>query len=269
MREKRLLVTAHTGCGEAPANTWASLIEAAATGADVAEVDIRVTCKDEPVLLHDHSLLLELYDARELNRMPARARLGPPHREHGLVLLADVLEEAKRRSLMLNLDIKNGESVNPTLRLVKELHAEQLVFVTGCTEGIEVETEGMSLLLNAPEIADAAANATGAASGAASGAANANGAGNDAANAAAEEAFIRSFCERAKRQGYRGVNVPYERCSPGFVACAHALGLIVSVYTVDDADAMRSLMEMKVDSMTTMRPEQLLRLRKVDEWHEA
>lgn len=255
MKEKRLLVTAHTGCGEAPANTWASLIEAAATGADVAEVDIRVTCKDEPVLLHDHSLLLELYDARELNRMPARARLGPPHREHGLVLLADVLEEAKRRGLMLNLDIKNAESVNPTLRLVKELHAEQLVFVTGCTEGIEVDTEGISLLLNVPESVDAAPNATGAVPG--------------AVNAAAEEAFIRSFCERAKRQGYRGVNVPYERCSPGFVACAHALGLIVSVYTVDDADAMRSLMEMKVDSMTTKRPEQLLRLRKVDEWHEA
>ncbi|TDL57910.1 glycerophosphodiester phosphodiesterase [Paenibacillus dendritiformis] len=265
MREKRLLVTAHTGCGEAPANTWASLIEAAATGADVAEVDIRVTCKDEPVLLHDHSLLLELYDARELNRMPARARLGPPHREHGLVLLADVLEEAKRRSLMLNLDIKNAESVNPTLRLVKELQAERLVFVTGCTEGIEVDTEGIALLLNVPESADAPPNATGAVPGAV----NATGAASGAANAAAEEAFIRSFCERAKRQGYRGVNVPYERCSPDFVACAHALGLIISVYTVDDADAMRSLMEMKVDSMTTMRPEQLLRLRKVDEWHEA
>ncbi|RJG19053.1 glycerophosphodiester phosphodiesterase [Paenibacillus thiaminolyticus] len=260
-RETRLLVTAHTGCGEAPANTWASLMEAAATGADVAELDIRVTCKDEPVLLHDHSLLLELYDARELNRMAARARLGPPHREHGLVLLADVLEEAKRRGLMLNLDIKNGESVNPTLRLVKELQAERLVFVTGCTEGIEVDTEGMSLLLNVPESADAASNkgATGAV----------DAAQNAAVNTAAEDAFIRSVCQRAKRQGYRGVNVPYERCSPDFVACAHALGLIVSVYTVDDADAMRSLMEMKVDSITTKRPEQLLRLRKVDERHEA
>lgn len=265
MRGKRLLVTAHTGCGEAPANTWASFMEAAATGADVAEVDIRVTCKDEPVLLHDHSLLLELYDARELNRMPARGRLGPPHREHGLVLLADVLEEAKRRGLMLNLDIKNAESVNPTLRLVKRLQAERLVFVTGCTEGIDADAEGISLLLNAPESADAAANGTGAASGAA----NANGAGNDAANAAAEEAFIRSFCQRAKREGYRGVNVPYQRCSPGLVASAHSLGLIVSVYTVDDADAMRSLIEMKVDSMTTKRPEQLLRLRKVDERHEG
>lgn len=264
-RETRLLVTAHTGCGEAPANTWASWMEAAATGADVAELDIRVTCKDEPVLIHDHSLLLELYDARELNRMPARARLGPPHREHGLVLLADVLEEAKRRGLMLNLDIKNGESVNPTLRLVKELQAERLVFVTGCTEGIEVDTKGMSLLLNVPESTDAASNAG--AAGAVDAAQNA--AQNAAGNTAAEAAFIRSVCERAKRQGYRGVNVPYERCSPGFVACAHALGLIVSVYTVDDADAMRSLMEMKVDSITTKRPEQLLRLRKVDERHEA
>lgn len=186
-RETRLLVTAHTGSGEAPANTWASWMEAAATGADVAELDIRVTCKDEPVLIHDHSLLLELYDARELNRMPARARLGPPHREHGLVLLADVLDEAKRRGLMLNLDIKNGESVNPTLRLVKELQAERLVFVTGCTEGIEVDTEGMSLLLNVPESADAASNedATGAV----------DAAQNAAGNTAAEAAFIR--CLRA------------------------------------------------------------------------
>ncbi|MCY9517494.1 glycerophosphodiester phosphodiesterase [Paenibacillus apiarius] len=240
-REERLLVTAHTGCGEAPANTWASFMEVAAMGADVAELDIRITCEEEPVLLHDHSLLLELYDARQLNRMPARARLGPPHREHGLVLLADVVEEAKRRGMKLNLDIKNGESVNPTLRLVKELQAERLVFVTGCTEGIEVDTEGISLLLNAPETADAASDG----------------------------AFIGRFCERAKQQGYRGINLYYEMCSPAFVKCAHSLDLMVSVYTVDEAVTMRSLMEMGADSITTMMPEQLLRLRRVDERHEA
>ena len=242
-REERPLVTAHTGCGEAPANTWASFMEVVAMRADIAELDIRITCKEEPVLLHDHSLLLELYDARQLNRMPARARLGPPHREHGLVLLADVIEEAKRRGMKLNLDIKNAESVNPTLRIVKALHAEGLVYVTGCTEGIQVDTEGMSLLLNAPESTDE--------------------------DAGTDEAFIQRICEEAKQQGYRGVNLHYSMCSPTFVECAHSLDLMVSVYTVDEAVMMRSLMDMRVDSITTMMPEQLMRLRKVDEQHEA
>jgi len=232
----RPFITAHTGSGRAPANTWASFMEACALKVDIAEMDIRVTCKQEPVLMHDHSILLEQYGVDELNRMPLRSQLGDPYIENELVKLEDVLRVALYRGMQVNLDIKNEEAVNPTLQLVKALGAEQLTFVTGCTEGILVDTTGISLLRNAPMsmILDDKEDLE----------------------------KIGQFCEQASRDGYRGVNLHVEMVTKAFVDIAHANDLIVSVYTVDDPDSMKQLIDLQVDSITTMKPEMLLQLRK-------
>ncbi|CAM4514063.1 hypothetical protein [Paenibacillus endophyticus] len=48
---KYTLVTAHTGFGHAPDNTWNSFMEAIQHQADIAEVDVRVMGKGELILL--------------------------------------------------------------------------------------------------------------------------------------------------------------------------------------------------------------------------
>jgi len=231
----RPFITAHTGFGRAPANTWASFMEACVLGVDIAEMDIRVTYKQEPVLMHDHSILLEQYGADELNRLPLRSRLGVPYSDNELVKLEDVLRIALYRGMKLNLDIKNGEAVNPTLQLVKALGAEHLTYVTGCTEGILVDTMGISLLRNAPM--------------------------SMILDDQEDREKIQQFCELASQAGYCGVNLHVEMVSKTFVDLAHAHDLFVSVYTVDDLDRMKQLIDLEVDSITTMKPERLLRLR--------
>lgn len=231
----RPLITAHTGSGQAPANTWSSFLEACDARADVAEVDIRVTKKQEPILMHDHSPLLEQYGVDELNQLPLRAQLGDIYVEHELVKLEELLQEAIRRQIKLNLDIKNGEAVNPTLKLVKAARAEHLIYVTGCTEGIEVEASGMALLLNAPMsmiIKDGTRHDQ-----------------------------IDGFCQQAQQEGYAGVNLHEAMVTPAFVDIAHAHNLFVSVYTVNEPQRMKELIEMKVDSITTMKPELLHRMK--------
>lgn len=229
------LVTAHTGSGLAPANTWPSFMEACSIQTDIAEMDIRVTCKQEPILLHDHSILLDQHGLDELQQLPLRARLGALYTEYELVKLEDVLHEALRRGMRLNLDIKNGQAVNPTLSLVKAVGAEHLVYITGSTEGIEVDATGISLLLNAPM--------------------------SMIMGAWVDQGEIKSFCKQAREAGYCGINLHEAMVTPSFVEIAHAYNLFVSVYTVNEEGRMRQLMALHVDSITTMKPALLQQLK--------
>lgn len=53
--------------------------------------------------------------------------------------------------------------------------------------------------------------------------------------------------------------INHHRCSPGIIAQAHALGLIVSTWTVNDVNAARRLQQWGVDSLITDVPSTLLK----------
>jgi len=227
----RTMITAHTGFGTAPDNTWSSFIEAIEMKVDIAEVDVRVTGKGEPVLLHDHSPLLTQYSYAELNRKEIRTELSPIYHEHELVSLAEVLDEAKRSGIKLNLDLKSGDSVNPALELVQKHAAEHLVFVTGCTDGIQVDTDGMTVLMNV-----------------------------EPAELELEPAAV---CQLAKSRGYQGLNMEHSLLSPVWVESAREHHLLISVYTVNEAKQLERCLELGVDSITTMQVAQLQEMMKL------
>lgn len=65
------LVIAHRTCPrDAPENSIAGIRAAARAGADVVEVDVRLTSDGEPVLMHDASLWRMTRRARRLDRTP-------------------------------------------------------------------------------------------------------------------------------------------------------------------------------------------------------
>ena len=70
----------------------------------------------------------------------------------------------------------------------------------------------------------------------------------------------RLTCAFAKRIGAVGLNLPYYFCSENLVKTAHEMGLLVSVWTVDDEGAMHEMIAMGVDNITTRSPDLLLAL---------
>jgi glycerophosphoryl diester phosphodiesterase len=63
--------------------------------------------------------------------------------------------------------------------------------------------------------------------------------------------------ERAQAVGAEAVNPHFLLATPAFVEAAHAAGLAVHVYTVDDEAGLRRLLEIGVDGIFTNRPDRL------------
>ena len=62
---------------------------------------------------------------------------------------------------------------------------------------------------------------------------------------------------RAKALGAVGLNMPYRRCGGAVARAARRLGLLVSVWTVDEPEEMARLLALGVDNITTRRPDVL------------
>jgi glycerophosphoryl diester phosphodiesterase len=63
--------------------------------------------------------------------------------------------------------------------------------------------------------------------------------------------------ERARAVGAEAINPHYALATPDLVAGAHERGLAVYVYTVDDEDRMRHLIDLGVDGLFTNRPDRM------------
>ena len=226
------LVAAHTGCGEAPDNTWASYLEGIALGADIVEVDV-LGCRDGTLVLqHDESMYLELYDYEQLNLPVIRAKLAPYHLEHEIVRLEEVLRHSADQQVMLNLDLKSDGCIGPTVELVRLFGGEARVFTTGCSEGLPARYPDIRALLNTPVQIPPGTE---------------------------EASFAAAVCEQAARLGYCGINMNHSTCRELVVELAHSMGLLVWVYTVNEPEEMKRLSALGVDAITTRKPALLRR----------
>jgi len=111
------------------------------------------------------------------------------------------------------------------IELVVKHEAQELVYVTGCTEGIKVDTSGMTVLMNV-EPRDA-------------------------------ESLPEDVCKLAVQQGYRGLNMSYDLLSEVWVKAASEHQLLVSIYTVNKIEQLQRCLQLGVDSITTMQVEKL------------
>ena len=57
-----------------------------------------------------------------------------------------------------------------------------------------------------------------------------------------------------------GFNLSHEQVTAGMIADCHAAGLPVAVYTVNEPDRMRAMIELGVDILITDRPDRALRI---------
>lgn len=230
------LIGAHTGCGPSPDNTLASFLEGIESGADVVEVDLRVTRDGTVVLLHDDTPFLREWTYEQLNMPANRMQVDGIYADHEIATLEQVLKLAKKHGVQLNLDIKSGDAVVPSMELVRANDASGIVFITGCSDGIAGRYDGIRVVRNTPdELTET--------------------------EWSDYEAWADRQCELAQASGAYGLNMDFRTCRPEIVDRAHARGLAIWVYTVNDSAWQRQFAEMGVDEITTRAVGALAQLR--------
>ena len=116
-----VLVIAHRGSsGTAPENTMAAFREAAASGADMIELDVRLTRDFEPVVVHDRTFRrtagarLRVWEANlaDIRRLDAGGWFAPRFRGEPVPTLREVLAWLPE-ALRLNIEVKTDGDPRP------------------------------------------------------------------------------------------------------------------------------------------------------------
>lgn len=248
------LVLAHRGGGdEAPENTVEAFVHARSLGVRDIETDAHVTADGKVVLIHDDVVdrvtdgtgAVALLPWREISRL-RNAQGGR------IPLLSEVLEAFP--DLAFNIDAKTDEVVDPLLDVLEEHGAFDRVLLASFSERRldRIRRSGhrdLTTSLGATAVARLLA-------------------------AAETGTNPTSWHVPGPRQGVRAVQVPPSYgalpvVTKRFVATAHAAGIAVHVWTVNEEEEMLRLLDLGVDGIVTDRPT-LLRevLRRRGQWVE-
>ena len=243
----RRLVLAHRGgSGLAPENTLAAFDKGLALGADGLELDVHLSRDGRVVVHHDRTLdrttdrrgLVADHTADDLARADAGHRFERrgsfPFRGQGLgvPLLADVLVRYRDVPIVIELKVNAPELARALVDVVRRANAVDRVCVGSFGLRVLRAVRGLEPAL--------------------------------ATSAAREEvrwALYRSWCRwPVSRVPYRCYQVPEwsgrtHVVSPRFVAAAHAAGLPVQVWTVDNEIDAQRLLDWGVDALITDRPD--------------
>ncbi len=112
-----MLIIGHRGAaGLAPENTIEAFRAGFESGADMLELDIRLTADNQIVVIHD-ALLLRTHQLKVGVSMLTYDELGARTREHPVPLLSDVLDEFFGK-ILLNIEIKSRKCAEPLVRLL-------------------------------------------------------------------------------------------------------------------------------------------------------
>jgi glycerophosphoryl diester phosphodiesterase len=245
---------AHRGCaGEAPENTIPAFERALAQGAGVLESDIQLTRDGVPVLIHDATVdrvtdgsgNVADFSVEALRRFDAGYRFSPdggqshPYRNRGVRIPS--LEEAFRRfpATRFNLDVKAAgfPLIDATLELVAKHRREPITLLTAGEDEIMLQLRARFGRLASP-VAQGAC-----------------------------ERDIREFlrCAAAGIEpspGPMALQIPpaldgHPLVSVSLTEFAHARGIQVHVWTINDPAEMHRLLDLGVDGIITDYPARL------------
>jgi len=146
------------------------------------------------------------------------------HKSKGAAL-EDCLALLAQAQAGINLDLKERRNIPGVVALVRQYGLEERAFFTGVGLGeiSAVKGSGLTYYLNC-----------------------------------APKAFgldAKKLVRKAADCGAVGLNIHYRLCTQTLVDKAHAAGLAVSVWTVDNAPAMQKMIRYGVDNITTRRPD--------------
>lgn len=136
-------IIAHRGASLiCPENTLAAFAAAMEQGADGIELDVQMTSDGELVVLHDETLdrtttgkgFLQYHTAAEILSLDAGSWFSAAYHKEKIPLLREVLEMARGRGILLNIELKNAyvpyTGMEEKLVVLLEEYPEQEVVVS-------------------------------------------------------------------------------------------------------------------------------------------
>ena len=233
----RPLVFAHRGGSKiGPENTIAAFDRGLAAGADGLELDVHLS-RDGVVVVHHDRLL----DRTTRATGPIAGRTAVELAELDIATLRDVLARYPHARIIIELKEPSARLAGEVVNDVQRANASDRV----CLGSFSVAAL-RSVRAAAPGIATSAGRFE------------------------VRVALYRSWMHLSPvRVGYQAFQVPETSgrtrvVSPRFVKCAHRAGLIVQVWTVDEPDDMRRLLDWGVDGIISDRPDVAAEV--VEEW---
>jgi glycerophosphoryl diester phosphodiesterase len=238
----RGLVTPADAAHGVAENSFAAVAAAHAAGCDYVESDCHLTADGVVVLFHDDNLSRVTGDPRKIADVGVRELETLMADRGGLITLPQALDAFPR--LRFNLDVKAATAAAPVGRLVAA-HADRVLLTSFSDDRRREALE--------------AARAAGA------GIRPATSAGTTTSTRVLGALAVRS--RRLLRRALSDVDalqVPERRgpvriVSPRFIAAAHENHVEVHVWTVNEPDDMRRLVEMGVDGVVTDRADVAIR----------
>lgn len=247
------LVFAHRGgCALGPENTLAAFDLGMQAGADGLELDVHLSADGVPVVHHDSTLdrttsesgPLAARTAAELARVDAGWSFADrgtfPFRNQGVGIpsLRDVLRRYPDVPIIIEMKVDSGEMGEAVAREVRAAGAADRV--CGAGYGARSAAAARAAL---PDMACSASHAE--------------------VRLAVYRSWARWPVRQARHAGYQVPELTglLRIVSPRFIRYAHAIGLKIQVWTVDEETNMRRLLTWGVDGLISNRPDLAVRVR--------
>mgnify|MGYP003440318369 FL=1 len=227
-------VFAHRGLAlDAPENTPLSFVKAIAAGVEYIETDVHASADGVAMIAHDVDLTRTAGRDVRVSQLTKSelSRIDLGQQQH-VPTLAEVLDGFPETRF--NIDIKSADAVDPVVKTILDLGAVDRVLVSSFDEGRRRaavdQLPGVATSASATRFVTALLRAKVGASG------------------AVRRALV----------GVHAVQIP-ERAlristiTPRTVAAFHDAGVEVRVWTINDPDRMRALLDLGVDGIVTDR----------------
>ena len=249
------LVIAHQGGDEVwPGDTLFAYQNAAALGVDVLEMDIHISLDGVLVLMHDEKVdrttdgtgEIESMTLAELKQLDAGYDWSPdegqtfPFRGQGITVttLEEVFQAFPEKHMTIEIKKSNASMVRPFCELIRKYEMQDKVLVASFYDDKIKEFRA-----ECPEVATSSAK---------------------------QETTVFVLLSKAFLSGFYSpkflsLQVPEESggitvMTEAFVRAAHARGLAVEVWTINDKETMQKLISWGVDGIMTDRPDILMEL---------
>ncbi len=235
----RVLNVAHRGSSfTAPENTLVAYRLASEEGADLAECDVYVSADGEVFLMHDGSVdrttdgtgpCTELTMER-LHALDAGSWKDPKYAGEPVPTLRELLRQHADDPMQIVVEIKQAGIADQVVEVIREENAlERCVIIAfdrqNCNRVAEVEPSLPCLWLTS--------------------------------KLPSEPAEWRAVVNQAVVDGLDGLNINAGALTPEFIRYAHARGLALWTWTVDDPAQWETLSQAGVDAITTNKPGEL------------